>query len=389
MSLNAVSQKFEKELAAAKEDVQRWQDEIRKIKDDLNQQLKLVEVKADQVLIGMQVTSTELTKKIEIIKHEYAVTKETTMQKLINAEKSITTFKEYVDINQEGNEMIKQELLTLQNAISKNGMQKCYDEIMEAKNMMTKDLSNYQEVQFQILEKVRIQNDINIQFEGLIAELQERILKTVSHSVNINTTLAYLIQYSPYSEYQKKLITKANHWKSTDNHSFPLIVEISNITELIKNVKFLEIDPVKELGLIIEIINHTYVVVRIKLHASWSITEDNFFRWCQRLKVLVMNQIDDSNHYLLDSYFMQTSCNLNGHKMYNKKVLFSKFAFENLLKVTRNTHYVLYNSIFLSIDHPDFHRDDKDNKEDKLSLVENEEEFKEEDNDWEKDEVQK
>ena len=231
-------------------------------------------------------------------------------------------------------------------------------------SVMHIDLNNDQLLQFQRLEKA--QNDTKLFVENRLAELQENITtinKTVLADIsNVNTSLAYLFYYSPYPQYREELIARA---ENLSNQSFPIIVKISNISKSVKNnILIYKSDSTDVITLRVKIINSTYMQVTLGI----SLRVENIFSWCEKLSVTLMNQINNSNHYNLNNRSVSYNSHIDPTKIWNDNCNFHQLSFKDWSTVTPNCQYVKYNSMFFSIDHPDFHHHNENNKNNNFSF---------------------
>ena len=190
-----------------------------------------------------------------------------------------------------------------------------------------------------------IERDINVTksynlTEGglveLVAKLHNNITavnKTALDSIGeLKAQQIHLHYFSGYPQYRKELINKAE--KSLTDHSSPVIVKISGISRMMNyqrwtnnsfNIKGKTITL--SFWLFKDNLNH--MIIRYFRPTSMKTSTDT---------LTLMNQLNDSDHHIvrLDSY------TTNGLVYY--------YTLRQLLKVTPTCQYVVYDSLFLSID---------------------------------------
>ena len=207
-------------------------------------------------------------------------------------------------------------------------------------------LRNDQVLHSQRLDDIERVNNVAksfMQFERfnlvlLIPELHDNISavnKTARDNISkLKAQQIHLHCFSGYPQYRKELINKAE--KSLTDHSSPVIVKISGISRMMNyqrwtnnsfNIKGKTITL--SFWLFEDDLNH--MIIRYYRPTSMKTSTDT---------LTLMNQLNDSDHHIvrLDSY---TTDGLVYHYI---------CTLRQLLKVTPTCQYVVYDSLFLSID---------------------------------------
>ena len=195
----------------------------------------------------------------------------------------------------------------------------------------------------------------NVQTEGdhelveLVAKLHNNISavnKTALDSISeLKTQQIHLHCFSGYPQYRKELIGKAE--RSLTDHSSPVIVKISGISRMIKS--FTGIRSLFWANNSFNIKGETIMFtvrqgkgnldnMRIVYSVPHSIKID---------KLILMNQLKDSNHYIISRNLTDSP---SPAAMYIGRWKY-EYPVEQLLKLTPTCQYVVYDSLFLSVDY--------------------------------------
>ena len=193
----------------------------------------------------------------------------------------------------------------------------------------------------------------NVQTEGdhelveLVAKLHNNISavnKTALDSISeLKTQQIHLHCFSGYPQYRKELIGKAE--RSLTDHSSPVIVKISGISRMIKS--FTGIRSLFWANNSFNVKGETIMFtvrqgkgnldnMRIVYSMPHSIKID---------KLTLMNQLNDSNHYIISSNLTDSP---SPTAVYIGRWKY-EYPVEQLLKLTPTCQYVVYDSLFLSI----------------------------------------
>ena len=196
----------------------------------------------------------------------------------------------------------------------------------------------------------------NVQTKGdhelveLVTKLHDNISavnKTALDSISeLKTQQIHLHCFSGYPQFRKGLIGKAE--KSLTDHSSPVIVKISGISRMIKS--FIGVHSLfwanNSFNIKGEIIKFAVRKgkgnldnMRIVYSVPNSIKTD---------KLTLMNQLNDSDHYVISRNLMDSPSPIAATYTGRWK---HDYTIEQLLKLTRTCQYVVYDSLFISIDY--------------------------------------
>ena len=235
-----------------------------------------------------------------------------------------------------------------------SGLEKYQDEM---KTWITSDLL----LKLQRLEKDH--NTTKLHVENKIVKLVGSVNNTALTGFNdLTAQLPFLLCFSGYIEYRKELIIKEEKslLKLPGKRCSPLIVKISGISSVVKTghifykestLIYIKQNTVK---LLVWKFNNTHLEVMLYKQPA---TYKNRL-WLEKFIVTIKNKINDSDHYTLDLHdrFRYT---FEKTRMIQPAYSFSQFvSLDDIFAITPNCQFVMCDSVFFSIDHPDFYRDD-------------------------------
>ena len=224
----------------------------------------------------------------------------------------------------------------------------------EMKKWITSDLL----LRLQRLEKDH--NATKLHVENKIVKLIGSVNKTaLTGLTDLTAQLPFLLCFSGYIEYRKELIIKEEKslLKLSGEQSSPLIVKISGISSAAKTGQkfYKQSNPIyikqNTVKLLVWKFNNTHM--EVMLYKQPSSYKDRF--WLKRFTMTIRNQINNSDHYTLDLHD-RFSYTFKNTRMIQPAYSFSQFVpLDDIFTITPNCQYVICDSVFFSIDHPDFY----------------------------------
>ena len=234
-------------------------------------------------------------------------------------------------------------------------LKRCQDRINEVKKWITQDLL----LQLQRLDNAH--NTTMLQVENTILEIVSAVNETSLMVIDdLKAQLPFLFCFSGYTEYQKELLEKSlSDQEILDSQRSPIIMKISGISIAVTSDYYFNqsrtVGCSKGFGmtLLVQCFNTTHIEVML---FSKQPPYKEYSLWSENLTVTILNQINDKDHYILNSrYFKKIQ------PLYSLSLV---IAIKDIFINTPNCQYVVCNSILFSIDYPDFCLEDESSDED-------------------------